>query len=119
MAARRLAAAGAAALALALVPAAGGAPVLLHATVGPYRVIQLQDAEGTAVERVRPGLVTFRIRDQSSLVSFCLKGPRLNRALSSIAFVGTKTVTIRLGRGAYTYYDASEPQAMRGTFRVG
>jgi hypothetical protein len=119
MAARRLAVpAAAAAFALALVPAAAGAPTLLHATVGPYRVIQLQDAEGTAVERVRAGLVSFRIRDHSSTVSFCLKGPGMNRALATLAFAGTRTVTLRLRRGAYTYYDASEPGAMRGTFRV-
>jgi hypothetical protein len=118
MADRRLAVPAAAALALALVPAAAGAPTLLHATVGPYRVIQLRDAEGTAVERVRAGLVSFRILDHSSTVNFCLKGPGLNKALTTLAFAGTKTVTLRLRRGAYTFYDASEPGAMRGTFRV-
>src|SRR5262245_44229872 len=118
MAARRLAVPAAAALALALVPAAAGAPTLLHATVGPFRLIQLQDAQGGPVEIVPAGLVTFRIRDQASTASFCLRGPGMNRVLTTAAFAGTKTVTLRLRRGAYTYYDRGEPAAMRGTFRV-
>jgi hypothetical protein len=118
MVARRLAAPAAAALALALVTPVAGAPTLLHATVGPYRLIQLQDAVGGPVEVVPAGLVTFRVRDQASTASFCLRGPGMNRVLTTVAFAGTRTVTLRLGRGAYTYYNGAEPAAMRGTFRV-
>jgi hypothetical protein len=115
---RRLAVPAAAAIALALVPAAAGAPTLLRGSVGPYRVIQLQDAQGANVLKVKAGSIVFRIEDRSSTLNFCLKGPGVNRALTSVKFTGTKNVTLRLRKGVYTYYDVSQSRAMRGTFRV-
>ena len=104
------------------------------------------------MKKVKAGRIAFRVEDRSSTLSFCLKGPGVNRPLTGVRFTGTKTVTLTLRkaptrsttrrrsarcaapsassdhaarrragarRRAYTYYDALEPQAMRGTFRAG
>ena len=114
---RRLILPVAAGLAL-LVPSAASGATLLRGTVGPYRTIQLLDAQGANTVKVKAGLFAFRIQDKSSTLSFCLKGPGLNRVLTGVKFTGTKTVRLRLKKGVYTYYDGTQNKAMRGTFRV-
>jgi plastocyanin len=42
----------------------------------------------------------------------------VNRALTAVGFTGTKTVTLTLKRGTYTYYCQPHASSMRGTFRV-
>jgi plastocyanin len=52
--------------------------------------------------------------------NFHLKGPGVNKQITSVAFVGTKTVTVKLTKGKYTY--VCDPHAtipsMKGTFTV-
>jgi len=90
----------------------------LFGTVGPGFTISLKDAKGKAVKQVKAGKYTFVIRDKSSIHTFSLKGPGINKTLTSVAFVGSKSVTLTLRTGTYTFYCAVHPTTMRGTFKA-
>jgi plastocyanin len=49
-----------------------------------------------------------------------LTGPGIrNKRVTTLAFTGSKTVTVTLKRGTYTYYcTPHRSQGMRGTFTV-
>jgi plastocyanin len=110
-----------AAAAAALTLAAGSttaAPAArkLTGTVGPGFTITLKKGT-TKVRRLPRGTYTFVIRDKSSIHNFDLKGP-VRKRFTSVSFVGTKTVTLRLKAGKYTYVCDPHASAMRGSFRV-
>ena len=90
----------------------------LFGTVGPGFTISLKSATGKAVKQVKAGKYTFVIRDKSSIHTFSLKGPGVNKTLTSVTFVGTKSVTLTLRAGTYTFYCAVHPTTMRGTFKA-
>ena len=97
---------------------AGETATRLAGVTGPGFTITLK--KGTArVRSLRAGSYTITVRDKSSAHNFRLKGPGLNRQITGLAFRGTKTVTVRLRRGTYTYQcDPHIAQGMKGTFRV-
>jgi plastocyanin len=105
------------ALALAGVASATAAATKLTGTVGPGFTISLKDAKGKTVKQLKAGKYTFVIRDKASIHTFSLKGPGMNKTLTSATFVGTKSVTVALKKGRYTYYCAVHP-TMTGTFKV-
>jgi plastocyanin len=106
-----------AALVVAVLPASAAVPKLVG-TVGPGFTITLKK-NGVRVTKLKPGRYTFTIRDRAALHNFRLRGPGLNRALTSVGFVGTKTVTLRLRAGRYTYVCDPHAAEMRGSFRAG
>jgi len=89
----------------------------LFGTVGPGYTISLKDAKGKAVKQLKAGKYTFVIRDKSSIHTFSLKGPSINKTLTSAVFVGSKSVTLTLKAGSYTFYCAVHP-TVRGTFKA-
>lgn len=90
----------------------------LAGTTGPGFTITLK-RNGVKVKTLRPGKYTLVVADKSSAHNFRLKGPGLNRAVTSVGFTGTKTVTVTLRVGKYTYQcDPHALGGMRGTFRV-
>jgi plastocyanin len=106
-------------LAVAAPTTAGMSAVKLNGTVGPGYTISLK--KGTAkVRTLAPGSYTITVKDRSAMHNFRLKGPGVNKQITSVAFVGTKTVTVTLKKGKYTY--VCDPHAaiasMRGTFTV-
>jgi hypothetical protein len=107
------------AVALAL-PAAAAAssisPPRLIGTVGPGFTISLKRA-GASVKTLKPGSYTFAVTDRSAIHSFHLQGPGLSRVITGIGFVGTKTVTLVLKKGRYTYRCDVHP-TMIGHFTV-
>ena len=106
-----------AALAVAAPGSAGVSATRLSGTVGPSFTINLK--KGTAkVRSVRAGRYTITVRDRSNIHNFRLRGPGLNKQITSVGFVGTKTVTVRLRKGRYTYVCDPHSASMRGTFRV-
>ena len=108
-----------AAASLAVIVAAGGAaPSLVRGQVGPYRTIQLKDASGGDAQRLKAGTFNFVIQDRSNEHNFSLMGPGVNRALTGVRQTGTKTVSVRLRKGSYTFYCSPHSRSMRGTFRV-
>ena len=90
----------------------------LFGTVGPGFTISLKDVHAKAVKQLKAGKYAFVIKDKSSIHTFSLKGPGITKTLTSATFAGSKTVTVTLKRGAYTFYCAVHPTIMRGTFKV-
>jgi plastocyanin len=89
----------------------------LFGTVGPGFTISLKDAKGKTVRQVKAGKYTFVIHDKSAIHTFSLKGPGINKTLTSVSFVGSKSVTLTLKAGTYTFYCVVHP-TMRGTFKA-
>lgn len=91
----------------------------LSGTTGPGLTITLKKA-GKKVTSLRAGQYTITVSDRSSNHNFVLTGPGVrNRVITGLAFSGTKTVTLRLRRGTYTYYCTPHRAiGMKGTFRV-
>jgi plastocyanin len=105
-----------AALALAA-PTGAMAPTKLKGTVGPGFTIFLKKGTAT-VKTVKPGKYTITVQDKSKIHNFRLRGPGLNRRITSVSFVGTKTVTVTLRRGKYTYVCDPHASTMKKTFTV-
>jgi plastocyanin len=105
-----------AATALVLVATTTAAPVKLVGTVGPGFTITLKKG-AAAVTKLKHGKYTFVIRDKSNLHNFDLKGP-VSKKFTSVVFVGTKTVTLTLKPGKYTYLCDPHAASMHGSFRV-
>jgi len=116
---RLVLAAAAAALALAG-PAASApaAPAKLLGTVGPGFVITLKDAKGKPVKTLKAGRYTFVIKDKSAIHNFHLSGPGLNRVFTSVPFQGTKTFTLTLKKGKYSFVCDPHNTSMHGAFKV-
>lgn len=98
-------------------PSTAAVPRLVG-TTGPGFTITVK-RNGVKVKTLRPGKYTLVVADKSSAHNFRLRGPGLNRAVTSVAFRGTKTVTVTLRVGRYTYHcDPHALGGMKGTFRV-
>lgn len=99
-------------------PSAGMSPTKLVGTTGPGFTITLKKA-GVKVRTLKHGKYTITVNDKSTLHDFRLKGPGLNKLITGLAFKGSKTVTVTLKIGKYTYLcDPHVAQGMKGTFRV-
>lgn len=91
----------------------------LVATVGPGFTIALKTPAGKKVTTLKPGAYAVTIDDRSAIHDFRLRGPGLNKVLSSVSAVGKRTVTVRLGTGRYQFACQPHAAAMRGGFTVG
>ena len=89
----------------------------LVATVGPGFTITLKTAAGAKVTKLKPGSYTITVRDRSNIHNFALKGPGVTKD-SGIMFVGTKTWTVRLKAGKYTFVCTPHVDSMKGAFTV-
>jgi plastocyanin len=63
-------------------------------------------------------MYTLVVNDKGSIHNFQIEGPGLDRRVTAVGFVGTKTVTIRLRRGTYKFYCMPHEATMFGHFRV-
>ena len=107
-----------AALVVAAPTSAGMSATKLTGTVGPGFTISLKKA-GVKVKTLKHGTYTITVNDKSKAHNFRLKGPGLNKQITSIAFKGTKTVTVKLKVGKYVYQcDPHVSLGMKGSFRV-
>jgi hypothetical protein len=99
---------------LAIVSTAMSRPAAttLKGTVGPGFTIKL-----TKPASLKAGKYTFKISDKSKAHDFTLKGPGMNKHLTGVGFVGSKTVSLKLKKGKYTYYCSVHPD-IKGTFKV-
>jgi hypothetical protein len=112
-----LAAGSVALLATVTVTAAPMSPPKLVGTVGPGFSISLKQ-NGKKVTALRAGAYTFVISDKANIHNFQLQGNGLNRALTSVSFVGTKTMIITLKKGTYKFFCVPHQSSMHGTFKV-
>jgi plastocyanin len=108
----------AAALAVAGIGSAATAKTV-KGTVGPGFTISVS-ANGKKVTRLKPHRpYRFVIDDRSSSHDFHLRGPGLNRVLSSVGFVGKKSYTPTLKKGSYRFFCDPHASFMHGAFTVG
>ena len=100
------------------VTAAQAAPTKLVGTVGPGYTISLKTTTGKRVSMLPRGSYRLTVKDLSDDHNFVMRGPGLSRALTGVDFVGTKTVTVKLGSGAYSFVCTPHADDMRGRFGV-
>jgi plastocyanin len=104
--------------ALALTSSAGAAaPARLVGTVGPGFTITLKKA-ARPVRLLTPGRYSITVADKSNIHNFHLKGPGLNKEITTVGFVGTKTVILALKKGTYTFVCDPHFTSMKGSFKV-
>ena len=116
-----LAAALTVALALSALIGAGSAaaaPKTVNGSVGPGFTISLKLA-GKKVKKLKATTYRFKVTDKSASHNFRLRGPGYNRAITSVGFTGTKTVTVKLRKGTYRYVCDPNASVMKGSFKVG
>ena len=92
----------------------------LKGVVGPGFTISLKKA-GRPVRTLRAGSYAFVISDKASIHNFTLEqetGGKFEKHLTSTAFMGTKTVTVKLRRGKWKFYCSVHESLMHGFFRV-
>jgi Copper binding proteins, plastocyanin/azurin family len=108
------------AAAVALVATSAATPMTLpklRGTVGPGFTISLKRGL-VPVKQLKAGKYTFVVSDKAAIHNFQIEGPGLDRALSTVGFVGTKTVTLLLKRGTYKFYCVPHESTMHGSFKV-
>jgi hypothetical protein len=109
------------AAAVALVATSAATPMTLpklRGTVGPGFTISLKRGL-VPVKQLKAGKYTFVVSDKAAIHSFQIEGPGgLDRAITTVGFVGTKTVTLLLKRGTYKFYCVPHESTMHGSFKV-
>jgi plastocyanin len=104
--------------ALALAATAAAATPKLNGTVGPGFTITLTKL-GKKVITLKAGRYSITVSDRSNIHNFHLRGPgAVNKEITAIGFVGTKTVIVRLVKGRYTYVCDPHLTLMKGAFTV-
>jgi hypothetical protein len=106
------------AAALVVSVAAEAAPTKLVGTVGPSSTISLKTASGRKVASLPRGTYAITVRDRSDEHNFAIRGAGVSKTVTGVDFVGTKTVTVRLGSGRTTFVCTPHADEMRGTFTV-
>ena len=95
-------------------------PPVVVGTVGPGTTIRLTKG-GKRVKSLKAGRYTFRIADRAKAHNFVLeksKGGKFERAITSVPFVGTKSMVVTLTRGSWEFYCAPHESTMHGNFTV-
>jgi plastocyanin len=87
------------------------APPKLTGTVGPGFTIVM------AKKPTKAGKYTLVVSDKSSIHNFHLTGAGVN-VKTSVAAVGSKTFTITLKKGKYTFLCDPHASTMKGSFTV-
>lgn len=105
------------ALAVPLSAPASTTATRLTGTTGPGFTITLKKA-GRKVVALPAGRYTITVSDKSTIHDFRLKGPGMNKVITGVRFMGTKTVTLTLKSGRYTYVCTPHAGFMKGAFTV-
>lgn len=109
-------------VAAALAPTPSGSAATAKAvtgTVGPGFTIALA-MHGQKVSKLKAGTpYRFVISDRSDIHDFHLRGPGINRVLTSVDFEGTKSYTLTLKKGSYRFFCDPHAGFMHGSFGVG
>jgi plastocyanin len=93
-------------------------PATLKGTVGPGFTIKLTQ-NGKTVKTLKAGTYKFVVSDKSSIHAFGLDGPHgFAKDFTSVPFVGTKTMTLKLKAGTYKYYCVAHEATMFAHFTV-
>ena len=107
-----------AALAASSIASAAPASQMVTGTVGPGFTITLT-LGGKKVTKLKANTpYRFVVRDRATIHDFHLRGPGIDRVLTSVAFQGTKSYTLRLKKGTYRFFCDPHASFMHGSFRV-
>jgi plastocyanin len=107
-----------ASLGLAAPSLASAAATPLAGSVGPGFTITLSKG-GKKVSSLKAGSYKITVNDKASIHDFHLIGPGVNKKITTVPAVGTKSVTVTLKKGTYTYQcDPHASAGMKGTFKV-
>jgi plastocyanin len=107
-----------AALAASSIASAAPASQMVNGTVGPAFTITLT-LGGKKVTRLKTNTpYRFVIRDRATIHDFHLRGPGIDRVLTSVTFEGTKSYTLTLKKGTYRFFCDPHAGFMHGSFRV-
>jgi hypothetical protein len=90
---------------------------MLHGSVGPGFWIHLQHG-GRPVKTLCSGTYLITVADRSAIHDFHLRGPGVDKVITSVAFVGRKTITVKLRPGRYSYVCDPHHTLMHGSFTV-
>ena len=112
-----LAAVTASAIAFAAAGTARATAPAVLGTVGPGFTISLKSA-GKTVKTLKAGRYTISVHDEASIHDFHLTGPGFDKVITGVGFVGTKKITVALGKGTYKYVCDPHNTIMHGTFKV-
>ena len=107
-----------AAIALGTWSTASAAPTALKGSVGPGETISLKNARGKRLATVSRGTYTLTVTDRSDEHNFYVSGPGFRKQVTGVGFTGTKTVTVKLRPGKYTFVCTPHADDMRGGFSV-
>jgi plastocyanin len=107
----------AALLSLSLVGTAMAGPKTVVGTVGPGFTIGLK-ANGKKASTLKAGSYRVVVNDLSSSHNFHLSGPGLNKVITGVGFMGTKSVVVTLKKGTYSFVCDPHASVMHGSFKV-
>jgi plastocyanin len=92
-------------------------PVIVG-TTGPGFDIEVTKG-GKDVKTLPAGTYTLTVKDKAAIHNFHLIGPGISKVVTSVGFVGTKTITVTLKKGTYRYQcDPHAASGMKGSFKV-
>jgi len=81
--------------------------------------ITLKTSKGQLVKTLQAGTYTFVVHDDSSIHNYELDGPHgKSWTFTSVPFTGTRTMTLKLTKGAYKAYCAAHESEMFQHFTV-
>lgn len=112
-----IAVAGASALA-ATGPSSAAPAQTVSGTVGPSFTIALTKGGHKVTKLKAHTPYRFVISDRATIHDFHLRGPGIDRVLTSVAFQGTKSFTLTLKKGTYRFSCDPHASFMHGSFRV-
>ncbi|HYI74273.1 MAG TPA: plastocyanin/azurin family copper-binding protein [Gaiellaceae bacterium] len=96
--------------AVAAIPVFAATPKF-NGTVGPGFTITMSK------KPTKAGKTTFVLSDKSSIHNFHLKGPNVN-VKTTVPAIGSKTFTVTLQKGKYTFLCDPHPTSMKGSFTI-
>lgn len=96
--------------AVAALPALAATPTF-KGTVGPGFTITMSK------KPTKAGKIRLVVSDKSSIHNFRLKGPNVNVS-TSVPAIGSKTFTVTLKKGKYTFLCDPHPTTMKGSFTI-
>jgi plastocyanin len=79
--------------------------------------IEMKNSANSPLKTVKAGTHRIKIEDKTSIHSFHLTGPGVNKS-TSVSGVGEAIWTVKLKPGKYTYFCDPHASSMRGSFRV-
>ena len=89
----------------------------LIGTVGPGFTIKLTRF-GKPFKTLPAGTYSITVADKSNSHNFHLRGPGVNKEITKIGFIGTKTVIVKFSKGKFTFICDPHATTMKGSFIV-